>query len=187
MKKQGFTLVEVIIALTIIGLLAAFIAPAVLDLIPDKNKAKVLKYNTLMNNTIIDLLNNDYEYNISAVNVTPLKQIPDFDDKLLAGIGMVGDYTNDGSSVIITNGSDNSKIVTIDTNPSNSSSTIYNDTNIELKDVDTFQFVIDEYGTITAVDALTKAYLKNSKKLNDRKNDFANAKEILKASSKTTD
>ena len=139
-----------------------------------------------MNNTIIDLLNNDYEYNISAVNVTPLEQIQDFDDKLLAGIGMVGDYTNDGSSVTIINGSDNSKIVTIDTNPSNSSSTIYNNANVELKDVDTFRFVIDKYGTVTANDSLTKAYLKNSKKLNDRKNDFANAKKILKDSSKTT-
>lgn len=180
MKKQGFTLVEVIIALTIIGLLAAFIAPAVLDLVPDKNKAKVLKYNTLMNNTIIDLLNNDYEYNISAVGVTPLKQIQDFDDKLLAGIGMVGDYTNDGSSVTITNGSDNSRIVTIDTNPSNSSSTIYNNANIELKDVDTFQFVIDEYGNVKPGDILTEVYLKNSKKLNDRKADFAKAKLSMK-------
>ena len=106
--------------------------------------------------------------------------IQDFYDKLLAGIGMVGDFTNDGSSVTITNGSDNSRIVTIDTNPSNSSSTIYNNANIELKDVDTFQFVIDKYGNVRPEDILTEVYLKNSKKLNDRKADFAKAKLSMK-------
>lgn len=48
MKKLGFTLSEVIIALGIIGVIAAITAPLLGSIIPDKNKVLVLKaYKTL--------------------------------------------------------------------------------------------------------------------------------------------
>ena len=44
-------------------------------------------------------------------------------------------------------------------------------------DVD-FIFKIDVYGNVKAGDALTEAYLKNPKKMNDKKADFAKAKSL---------
>ena len=42
MKKIGFTLAELIVTLSIIGVSAALITPALSDLLPDRNKIKVL-------------------------------------------------------------------------------------------------------------------------------------------------
>ena len=43
---------------------------------------------------------------------------------------------------------------------------------------DRFEFTIDTYGKVTGSDSLTKAYLENPDKTNDRSVDFARAKEI---------
>ncbi len=43
MKKFGFTLMEVIIALGIVGVVAAISTPLLNNLIPDKDKIAVLK------------------------------------------------------------------------------------------------------------------------------------------------
>ena len=52
MKKNGFTLQELLISMAIIGLIAAAIAPAINSIMPDKRKAMYMKaYNTLTNVT----------------------------------------------------------------------------------------------------------------------------------------
>ena len=52
MKKKAFTLAEVLIALGILGIIAAVAVPAISQIIPDKNKAMYLRsYNALMNKT----------------------------------------------------------------------------------------------------------------------------------------
>ena len=52
MKKFGFTLAELLITLTIVGISVALVAPAVSNIMPDANKAKVLKYNVQLNNAL---------------------------------------------------------------------------------------------------------------------------------------
>ena len=57
MKKHGFTLAELIITLSIIGIAAALLVPALSNLVPDKNKIEVIKYKALIENTINEMLN----------------------------------------------------------------------------------------------------------------------------------
>ena len=48
MKKSGFTMAELLITLTIIGVTAALVIPAVMKMSPDKYKVRVLNiYNDL--------------------------------------------------------------------------------------------------------------------------------------------
>lgn len=48
MKKMGFTIAELLVTLGIIGIIAAITTPMINSLLPDNNKAKVLKaYNTI--------------------------------------------------------------------------------------------------------------------------------------------
>ena len=44
MKKFGFTLAEIMIALSIVGVMAAVVGPAITNLAPDKNKVIYLDY-----------------------------------------------------------------------------------------------------------------------------------------------
>lgn len=62
MRKKGFTLAELMITLGIIGIAAAIAAPALLNLMPQKDKMQVIKYNTMINNAIDDLLTTDGIY-----------------------------------------------------------------------------------------------------------------------------
>jgi len=57
MKKNGFTLAEVLIALGIVGVCAALITPAVVNIMPDRNKVRVLQYYSYITNSTLDLLN----------------------------------------------------------------------------------------------------------------------------------
>lgn len=58
MKKNGFTLVEVIISLGLIAVIAAISAPLINNLLPDRNKLAVLKVNRLLTDTTNYLLDN---------------------------------------------------------------------------------------------------------------------------------
>lgn len=57
MKKFGFTLSEVIVALGIIGLVAAITAPMMEGVMPDSNKTKVLKYYKIISEINKEMLN----------------------------------------------------------------------------------------------------------------------------------
>ena len=57
MKKQAFTLSEILISLTIIGVVAAITSPLISGIIPDKDKVAVLKvYKTVteLNQTLLN-------------------------------------------------------------------------------------------------------------------------------------
>ena len=56
MKKFGFTLSEVMVALSIVGVMAAVVGPAISNLAPDKNKSIYLDYFNKINSTTQKLL-----------------------------------------------------------------------------------------------------------------------------------
>ena len=62
MKKHGFTLAEVLIALGIIAVISALTAPSLTNLMPDKNKAKVIKLYSTLNSINQELLSNTSLY-----------------------------------------------------------------------------------------------------------------------------
>lgn len=191
MKKSGFTLAELIITLSIIGIAAALSVQALTKLVPDKNKITVLRYNALIGNAVNDIYNderiyqpysssrvveNKVEHFITKDGVNECKglscAIGDIPNLLLERIG------NDESATISikADAENGGYILTLDTNPNKDGKT-FSDT---LKGVDTFIFKMDEYGKISAGDALTEAYMKNPLVLNDQKNDLASAKKYYK-------
>ena len=59
MKKFGFTLSEFLVAVGIVAVASALIAPTVIDLAPDKNKMKVISYYNKINEINQNLLSDD--------------------------------------------------------------------------------------------------------------------------------
>ena len=62
MKKFGFTLAEVLTALSIVGVMTAIVAPTVTNLAPDKNKAIYLDYFNKISNTTQKMLSDSSVY-----------------------------------------------------------------------------------------------------------------------------
>ena len=62
MKKFGFTLAELVLALSVVGIAAAITAPMFMDLMPNQEKVKVLKYYKTINEINSELLNNNSFY-----------------------------------------------------------------------------------------------------------------------------
>lgn len=68
MKKTGFTVSEIVIALAVIGVIATFITPMVARLFPDKNKAMVLKVHKTVQDINSALLDNTSLYYAQSNN-----------------------------------------------------------------------------------------------------------------------
>ena len=62
MNKPGFTLTEALLAVGIIGIIAAILAPSVNSMLPDKNKPMVLKYYSEIAKKTDEMLDNEYIY-----------------------------------------------------------------------------------------------------------------------------
>ena len=197
MKKQGFSLSEVIVALGIVGVVAAISMPLVSGIIPDKNKIAVLKYYRMISGINEQLLNTPAYYwkpsgkNCVGFGCTQKVLIPELGDakdgnkypRLLAynldtdgAISSGGFKTTDGVNWTFTGGFGESSgyvVITIDIND-NGTSTLATAANRNKK-IDTFKFKVDVNGRVTGEDALTKQYLANPHKLSDRKNDYKKA------------
>ena len=64
MKKQGFTLAEFLMTLGIIGVIVAFLAPAINSAMPDGNKTLYLKTYDTLSETIKSLVSNSQIYTV---------------------------------------------------------------------------------------------------------------------------
>ena len=62
MKKLGFTLAEVLIAIGIVGVCAAFLTPTIVNIMPDRNKPRVIQYFSYITNATVDLLGDEGIY-----------------------------------------------------------------------------------------------------------------------------
>ena len=181
MKKFGFTLAELLITLTIVGISAALVAPAVSDIMPDANKAKVIKYNVQLNNAM-DTFFTDRVYCPSGISdgLACFKSDAKyslFEDYLCDELGVDSDTyeTPDGSFWNISGDVNNGYKVSIRIKPTKSNCSYRANCNTA-KDIDTFVFKINADGNVLAGDPLTDAYLRNPLKMNDKKEDFATAK-----------
>ena len=222
MKKRGFTLAEVLISLGIVAIVAALAAPSLLNLMPDKNKLKVIKAHKILSDVTSELLNDPIYYrDYESSEGTETYQRPGLSSwtndgnlypYLIAKAGaQVGNYVGTKkycyllSEKLELNGSitkssnkyifttldgiewacefefsqdTTNKIyltdytITIDLDgPDKGENSIAKS---GVKRPDQFQFKVDTYGKVTGVDTLTKNYLKNNMKLNDRDNDYKN-------------
>lgn len=192
MKKSGFTLAELIITLSIIGVVAILAAPALTNLMPDKNKMKVISYHNTLENAIANIMNdenifhpytigddnnnyfftNDGEtYCSGGVDCIPAKT---FLSKLNDRIGLDHGLHSDGSTwFLLPNNDSGSYSVVINTNGMMSQA--YPSASKPSK-ATSFIFGIEKSGSVTAKDPLTDAYLRNPLNMNDRKTDYAWAK-----------
>ncbi len=62
MKKIGYTLSEIVIALGLVSVIAVITAPLIGNILPDKNKITVLKTYKIINDTVAELLNDPSKY-----------------------------------------------------------------------------------------------------------------------------
>ena len=77
MKKSGFTLSELLISMAIIGTVSVLIAPFVSNIVPDKNKTRVLKYHSLIQKYTNDMLENELIYYTPwSINTTTGREEP---------------------------------------------------------------------------------------------------------------
>ncbi len=204
MKRRGFTLAEVLITLAIIGVVAAAMAPTIGNLIPDKNKAQVIKIYKTIADINESLLNNpslyysggsncqgfacfqqplDSPYNIDSKYSGNTKypyllasHLQTTKDPVASGTG-IKFTTVDGIDWYVGYSSSLNKIqIEVDLNGDEEPNKVYS---TKCDKPDTFMFTLNPPdGKLQPGDALTDAYLKNPVKLNDKKKDYKTAESI---------
>ena len=221
MKKKGFTLAELILTMGIIGVIAAIIAPSLGNIMPDQNKAKVLKAYNVLTNTTNELINNpsiyaedyDSQNNTMYEGLASYRSAPDqtdYPDSKFSGItkfprlltevlslsedakAVTNGYSFTTTDGICWNVTANQATyetigttkytritynVTIDTDSENAGSNCYYGQS-GCKKPDLFKFTVDTFGHVEGSDPLTKAYLLNPTKMNDKKADYAEAEKL---------
>lgn len=186
MKKFGFTLAELLVSLTVIAIAATLTATIAGDLVPDKNKVKVLKFHSAISNALESMFNNENLYHpgqiikgkqvvASCEGVECFGGFSNFQDLLIARVpqsfmGGTWNIKEDGDDYIIT----------LDVNPNNNAQTSYT-ADVDVRDIDSFVLNLDKYGELTPGDNLTRAYLENPLNLKSRKEDLAKAESLANA------
>jgi len=199
MKKNAFTLAEIVVTLGIIGIVTAMTAPSLMNLMPDKSKVEVLKVYKLINDATIEMLDDTGLYfsdgTCIGLNCTTKP------DRILEGenASTMGNYSgamkyprllcykmlSDGCTVSTNNvkfttpdGNDwtvtKDKKITVDINGADGPNLVFTKTYTK-KDIDRYEFNVSSRGIVTGNDPLTKAYLENRDNLNDRAKDYETA------------
>ena len=206
MKKFGFTLAEMIIAIAVVGVLAAASVPLVNSIIPDREKVQVLKaykqlksinQEIISNPSIYDpndldparqgLLNTNPPLGWTPNNINDLlvpTQTPNRKYSAILAYYLKGENYNNGTfttpdGMLWTVAIENLGIiqVTVDVNGGQGNNCSY-----DCNSPDTFIFgVTARNGRVEGIDPLTRAYLANPYKLSDRKNDYIRAQEFEEA------
>ena len=229
MKKTGFTLSELIISLSIIGIASALMMPAISKLVPDRNKSKVISIHSKLVSAVDNLLDDDMIYwcldnedkeglscegeptEQSNFHNADYRGSQKFENLMVEQLGLEnaanpiisnfsyrssdgvnwrferGCSNNDGTFTANNNDCAVQNTltyrITVDLNGTAARAAGRNPNRIygqagELKP-DQFRFRVDNYGGITPEDALTAAYLRNSFKSADKKNDKDVAARLL--------
>lgn len=200
MKIKGFTIAEILVTLSIISVVSLLVAPVVTDLMPDKNKIKVLQYHENLTNVINDILNDDNLYhpqtaarvennrtvyffvNTSGEECTGLSCVEGrgFERELLDRLGVINGRINGIPHNLVATGDGGFQTFFYTNNQPYSRPYSVNLDNP--RSVNLFMFGIDANGAVVPIDALSQAYLKNPHNMNDREKDFAEAKKIYNKS-----
>ena len=253
MKKYGFSLSEILVALAVVGIVAAIITPMSSAILPDKNKVEVLKAYNALSETTQNLLNNNmiyYDY-VGDINKDSQEAYGNYHryKRACQGLGCAQRpynanvlyekvyYLNNDVSYVGNNKYPNLLIkylaiedtakkfvkiqyyskkapaifqlnenvkceitlesgdASISPNISSTGLTYSIELTIPRKDnkddcsysnsclePNQYKFLVNNFGEITGNDSLTKAYLLNPDKFNDRKTDFTKAEELESAS-----
>jgi len=189
MKKFGFTLAELVITLSIIGIVSALMAPAIKDLMPDKNKVQVIQFHTLLTNTIDEMFADEslvtqyttydettLEPKVVGNDIHELFSQPD--TELCTRLNKKMDENNKNLTYEMKQqGSSGYRIYLKVNNESVKRAYLLG---CDHRKINTFIFDIDKYGTVSAGDALTDAYLRTPLNMNNKKEDLATAKKLVK-------
>ena len=193
MKKRAFTMAEIIITLAVIAVGSILIAPTITNIMPDNNKAKIIKYNTLLGNAINEMFQDEnlyhpiyyYDENLQTTverrGINDLLEengIENFGNELIDAIGVDGltkiGPDNSHWTIMALGDPIFSVSIFIDLKPDRPGC-MYSDVCNKPREVDTYSFIIDAEGSVIPNDNLTRAYLSNPLVLNNRKEDFEKA------------
>ena len=176
MKKFGFTLSELIVAVSIIGVSAALFLPVASKLVPDTKKATVLKYYVEIDSAVRNFYSTT-DNDCSGLNCTSGDS--NFGEFLANELALdTNKVAPDGMKVDISERNANDGYdITLDTNGKDDS-TVYSK-NTSFESVDSFIFVLDNTGNLKAGDALTDAYLRNQYNWQSRAEDIKTAKSLV--------
>lgn len=202
MKKNGFSLAELMITLAIVAIVSAVLMPSLGKLMPDNNKMKILNAHSQISNSVDRILSDDSMYNCANEDDDELEALA-CDGSVPGGTTASGDgkfeelmveelgiKTSSGDSVLpwkASNGSfwgfekfgtknDAYYIITIDLNGSKKPNEIFS---AAQQSPDRFRFKVNNFGGIVPYDALTEAYLRNSLNSNAKGEDKNQAKKLL--------
>jgi len=214
MKKFGFTLSELIVAMGIVGVLAAITAPILSEIIPNQDKIKVLKAYKTLTDINKELIEDNSLYmtdgTCEGFNCIQQPLNPAYSDSKYSGdtkyfnlfLDKLNSYSivqqvSKGGCTFTTEDGMEWWFLFYAGYPSQTDFNLRLILNtdsskegcayyMDCKNYNTHIFHIDSYGTvqIPAKDYLTKAYLENPHRLNGKKKDLARAEE-LKSESKS--
>ena len=201
MKKRAFTLSELLIALSIIGITSALIAPVVTKIVPDSDKIRILQHHANVGIITEELLADHSIYNTEGIeecvgldchhipyfppyNTEEYQGTSKFQNLLFSRLGINADGKfRDGTQWEITEQStevpNNTRdyiTIQIDTKPNKENGACTFDDDCQRPHQ--FLLHIDKYGTVRAGDMLTQAFIENPYKTKNRAEDVARANEL---------